>query len=147
MKQKDSSKSALVLMTQLAMLLVFAVAAGICLRAFSYAYTRSHSSSELNRAVTMAQAVAETIRHYGSFDEAKSELYTFAQESEFSIYFYGEGAFCYDGDMGYTVTVCETENDVSGLKSGVVCVFSQTDNAELKDAVFSLDFAFLEVMP
>ena len=59
------SKAPLVLMEQMIMLLVFALAAALCLQAFVKSDAASHRSEARDRAVTAAQTAAETLRRYG----------------------------------------------------------------------------------
>lgn len=67
------SKAPLMLMELLIMLLVFVLAAGLCLRAFAWADTASTRSAALDRAVTAAQNGAELTRHYAGDLEAAAE--------------------------------------------------------------------------
>ena len=59
------SKAPLMLMEQMIMLLVFALAAALCLQAFVKSEQLSSRSENRDRAVTIAQTAAETIRHCG----------------------------------------------------------------------------------
>ena len=59
------SKAPLILMEQMAMLLVFALAAALCLQAFVKSDSLSSRSRDRDRAVTLAQTVAETVRASG----------------------------------------------------------------------------------
>ena len=59
------SKAPLALMEQMVMLLVFALAAALCLQAFLKSDAISTRSEERDRAAIQAQNAAETIRHYG----------------------------------------------------------------------------------
>lgn len=60
-----NSKAPLVMMEQMVMLLVFALAAALCLQAFVRSDALSHRSEARDRAITLAQSAAETIRHSG----------------------------------------------------------------------------------
>ena len=67
MKQKAS----LALMEQAIMLLVFALAAALCLRAFFWANTRSLESTNRDRALMELQSAAEVLKlHRGDFSAA-----------------------------------------------------------------------------
>ena len=57
-------KSTLVLMEQAVMLLVFAVAAVVCLRCFVWADTRSRQEAALDMALQQAQNAAELTQHW-----------------------------------------------------------------------------------
>lgn len=69
------SKAPLLLMEQMVMLLVFALAAALCLQAFVKSDGLSGNSEARDRAVTLCQTAAETVRHSGgNFNEAAEKL-------------------------------------------------------------------------
>lgn len=59
------SKAPLMMMEQMVMLLVFALAAALCLQAFVKSDQLSRRGEDRDRAVIQAQNAAELIRHYG----------------------------------------------------------------------------------
>ena len=59
------SKSPLALMEQVVMVLVFALAAALCLRVFAFADKMSEKNAATDRAVTVCQTAAETLKMYG----------------------------------------------------------------------------------
>ena len=59
------TKAPLVLMEQLVMLLVFALAATVCVRAFALADEMSRQAEDLDQAVIAAEQLAETLRASG----------------------------------------------------------------------------------
>ena len=59
------SRSPLVLMAQLVMVLVFALAAALCLQAFAFADRVSARNEAVDRAVVECQRVAETLKSVG----------------------------------------------------------------------------------
>lgn len=69
------NKSSLTLMELLIMLLVFALAAALCLQAFAAADRISGHSAVLDRAVLEAQNAAETLKNCGGDYEAAADLY------------------------------------------------------------------------
>lgn len=69
------NKSALTLMELLIMLLVFALAAALCLQAFAAADRISEHSAALDRAVLEAQNAAETLKNCGGDYESAANLY------------------------------------------------------------------------
>lgn len=83
------SKSTLVLMEQLVMVLVFALAAALCIQAFSAADKISQKNAALDRAVLEAQNAAEAMK-------AGDEAYFAARRSGLN----GSHGYCitYDGD-------------------------------------------------
>ena len=59
------SKAPLALMEQMVMLLVFALAAALCLQAFVKSDELSARGEARDRAAVLCQTAAETVRHYG----------------------------------------------------------------------------------
>ena len=59
------SKSPLALMEQVIMVLVFALAAALCLRVFAFADRMSERNADIDRAVTICQNAAETLKMQG----------------------------------------------------------------------------------
>lgn len=124
------SKAPLVLMEQMVMILVFALAAALCLQAFAGSDRMSRRSEARDRAVTLCQSVAETIRSNGSnFNTSAEQLgLEFGQGSTMFRYYDEnwepvsglEGAYClsvnglYDTPPGLgkaSVSVSEAEGD------------------------------------
>lgn len=60
------SKAPLALMEQLVMLLVFALAAALCVQAFSAADSLSRQGERRDRAALLAQNTAEMLKEYGA---------------------------------------------------------------------------------
>lgn len=58
------SKSPLSLIEQLLMLLVFAIAAAVCVRAFVWADDRSEYNARRAEAAISVQSAADTVKHY-----------------------------------------------------------------------------------
>ena len=68
-------KTPLVLIELLIMLLVFALAAAVCLRAFAWADRESLRGEARDRAVLTAELAAETLKHYkGDFAAAAADF-------------------------------------------------------------------------
>lgn len=98
------SKAPLILMEQMVMLLVFALAAALCLQAFVKSDGLSDRSERRDRAVTIVQTAAETVRAAkGNFNEAAEKLgMEFGQGSTMYRYYDEnweplpglEGAYC-----------------------------------------------------
>lgn len=71
------SKTPLALMEQVIMVLVFALAAALCLRAFYLSDRISRSCEERDRAVQAVQTVAETLKScHGDFSETERLVQT-----------------------------------------------------------------------
>ena len=71
------SKAPLLLMEQMIMLLVFALAAALCLQAFVRSDEMSRQSEDRDRAVTLCQSAAEAVRHSRGDLEKTMELMGF----------------------------------------------------------------------
>jgi hypothetical protein len=83
-------KAALSLIEQSIMLLVFAFAAAICLRAFVWADSKSALEQAQDMATVQLETAAETIKYYkGDFDVAAAELGGQAQDDGLCVS-YGE---------------------------------------------------------
>ena len=125
------SKTPLLLMEQMVMLLVFALAAALCLQAFVKSDNLSKASQNRDRALEEAQSAAEVIRHTrGDFEQAAEILNASVwQEDVFSINYgrdwtrsepvqSGSGFAVYE--FGYILGVTRMESNVPGLgKAGV----------------------------
>ena len=61
----NQNRSALVLMEQVVMILVFAIAAALCVQAFALSNQKSRESAALDQAVLLAQNAAELMKHAG----------------------------------------------------------------------------------
>ena len=90
------SKAPLMMMEQMVMLLVFALAAALCLQAFVKSDEMSRRSEARDRAVAEAQNAAELIRYYGG--DAAHALYCAAEEMGAG---YEQGAFWLDYDENW----------------------------------------------
>ena len=111
------SKASLVLMEQLVMLLVFALAAAFCLQAFVRADAISRQTARRDEAVLIAQSAAEILRATGDPELAKKE----AESS------------------GYQLVIEKEMAQVQGLCQATVMVYDQNE------AVFSLRTGWQEV--
>ena len=65
------NKASLVLMEQLIMILVFALAAAVCLKAFAWADRTSREIRQQSEAAILCQNAAEAIKAAGSLEEAE----------------------------------------------------------------------------
>lgn len=137
------SKIPLLLMEQMVMLLVFALSAALCLQAFVLSNSMSKRSDERDRAVTLVQDIAETVRHNGGAAKAAEILGAEYADGTFSLY--------YDEDWqpdgtAYVLKVEEMSGHgiVPGL--GMARVSVETGgNAE--DVLFEVTVAWQEVEP
>lgn len=102
------SRIPLLLMEQMVMLLVFAFSAALCLQAFVLSDRISERSDNRDRAVTLVQEAAETVRHYGSVETAAELLDADYADGNLHLY-YGE-----DWEHGGTDYVLRAEEIPSG---------------------------------
>lgn len=145
------SKAPLAMMEQMVMILVFALAAALCLQAFVKSDQMSRDSENQDRAAALCQSAAEAIRHcggdadhalsgaaellgipYGAFAEEGHPLeahydenWTISATREYSYYLYAQGV----------------DSGVDGLCKAVVGVCSAADH----ETVFELEVAWQEV--
>ena len=113
------SKASLLLMEQLVMILIFAVAAALCLQIFAGAQNLSRETKVQDEAVILAQNAAELLKATGGDIQAAQDL----------------------GQSPYSVEIVPQESSVSGLKQVQIQIFAE------ETLVFSLETAWQEVTP
>ena len=134
------SKAPLILMEQMAMLLVFALAAALCLQAFVKSDSLSSRSRDRDRAVTLAQTVAETVRASGGSPgqaiaaEAEKLGYR-CDQSVLDQSFDGDWT-AVDGEGAYRLEVQSAPTEVEGLHAAQVSVWAE------QDVLFSIEIAW-----
>lgn len=151
------SKAPLVLMEQMVMLLVFALAAALCLQAFVKSDEMSRRSEARDRAVVEAQNAAELIRYYGG--DAAHALYCTAEQMGAG---YEHGAFWldYDGDWNpipnplpdgaeapdyvYRLEVTGVPTEAPGLWKSRVAVVTGIGLGEEPEILFEIEVAWQE---
>lgn len=144
------SKAPLLLMEQMIMLLVFALASALCLQAFVKSDQISRRSEARDRAVVVCQNAAEAIRHEGSIEAGLEQLHGEVSQMD-GVYhsFYDEDMEyvwsepqCGLGEpaLVYRLEVRPVDGGVSGLGMARVEVVSIEDGRSL----FSLDVAWQE---
>ena len=111
------SKASLLLMEQLVMILVFALAAALCLEAFAKAEMISAETHRRDRAVVLARNAAELLKA-GEWDAAE------ALDTE-----------------GYRVDILPRNSGVPGLAQAEIQVFFE------EEPLFSLNTGWQEVLP
>lgn len=142
------SRAPLILMEQMVMLLVFALAASLSLQAFVRSDEISLRSYQKSKASLAAQNTVETIRHSGgSLDHALTKTaevlggdYSEA-DSSLSIV-YDEEWNITEGNGSYFLTVEEIPASAKDLHKVKVQVFDGLDKQEV---LFELQTAWLEV--
>ena len=150
------SKAPLSLMEQMVMLLVFALAAALCLQAFVKSDQISRQSEARDRAVVLCQSVAEVIRHNGGdLKEAMTQVNGTEPGQRDGFWFenYDENwkAITYEesgrgplptpsGSRTYTLWVRELDSGLSGLgKANVEAFDCEGDRME---SLFSIEVSW-----
>ena len=111
------NRAFLVLMEQLVMVLVFSVAAAVCMGLFIRAGQTAEETDRLGDAVLLAQNAAEILKASG-----------------------GEGAVPAEQN-GYRVEILRTADNIPGFGSAVIQIFYQGER------LFSLETGWQEVLP
>lgn len=144
------SRAPLILMEQMVMLLVFALAAALCMQAFVKSDQMSQRSQDRDRALTQVQAVAEAVRHSGDIEAALTQVH--------GEVFEWEGAYCsfYDAEWNYLNSVpgCGTGKPAAAFRLEVRPVDAGADglgkarveavSIEDGSVVFGLEVAWQE---
>lgn len=141
------SKAPLAMMEQMVMLLVFALAAALCLQAFVKSDQMSKRMEAQDRAATLCQSAAEAIRSTrGDFERAAERLDAMAEQDSLTLFYdenwkaaVPESPNVYP--MGYTLGACRVESGVPGLGKAEVWVQEDQSGEEL----FRLETAWQEV--
>lgn len=153
------SKAPLALMEQMVMLLVFALAAALCLQAFVKSDQISLKSQAKSNAALMAQNTAEMIRYSGGSLE---HAFTETADRQSGSYLENEGlAIAYDEEWKataekgtYLLTVQEIPTEEEGLHKVLVQVVSGQgeegmavafDDLTESELLFEMETAWLEV--
>lgn len=135
------SKTPLVLMEQMIMLLVFALAAALCLQAFVKSDQLSQRSEDRDRALQAAQNAAEVVQHCQG-DMARAAALLLAQSygrDSLQIDYNGDWRIAQD-TMRYTLGVSRQSGGVPGLGSAQIWVRDEVREEEL----LRLDIAWQE---
>lgn len=138
-------KPPLILMEQMIMLLVFALAAALCLQAFVKSDNISKGSEARDRAVTLCQNVAETMRgNGGSAGEAARAA------AERLGYCFDQGTLYQEFDKNwnpteygvYRLDAGGVPTDVPGLEIAHVCVRTGFNAGQEPQVLFELEAAW-----
>ncbi|MBP3672448.1 MAG: hypothetical protein J6J18_01310 [Oscillospiraceae bacterium] len=134
------NRTSLVLMEQLVMVLVFALAASVCLRAFARADRIATEISRQDRAVYLAQNGAETLKACGGdFDETARLLGGTVQGDRLTVS-YDENWNRTESAGACRLEIEKTGTQTPGLGQAQVRVLGSGG-----EALFSLDLAWQEV--
>lgn len=136
------SKSPLALMEQVVMVLVFALAAALCLQVFVLSDQMSEKNQDTDRAVLLAQNTAETIKACGGVEEAAEAVGGTVRQTMWSSYYYEDLTPAPDAESGYYhVDVLPRNSGVEGLGQASIEVFRWDGN----EGLFALNVAWQEV--
>ena len=137
------SKAPLILMEQMAMLLVFALAAALCLQAFVKSDSISSRSENRDRAAALVQTVAETVRSSGD-----TPAQAIAAAAEKLGYHCEQAVLWQDFDRDwapveqeagvYHLDVQSVPTEVDGLNAALVAVVAEEES----DVLFSVEVAW-----
>ena len=114
------SKIPLILMEQMVMLLVFALAAALCLQAFVKSDQMSGRSHDRDRAVTRVQEMAETVRHCGGVEEAAKLLEANCSDGHFILAYDENWNPGETEEVHYVLKVEEIHGEQHGLGMALV---------------------------
>ncbi len=146
------SKTSLLLMEQLVTLLIFALAAAVCLQVFVKADALSRDMEARDRAAVTCQNAAETVRYHGGDLEAALTQMSGADpgwRDGFGCFVnYGANGepLVYDGNprsASYTLRAQEIDSGVPGLGKAQITYY-QWNHGEMEE-LFSLETAWQEV--
>lgn len=139
------SKAPLAMMEQIVMLLVFALAAALCLQAFVKSDQLSKRSEARDHAAVQCQSAAEAVRHCGGDMAAAAVLlevpypYTGAG-SPLEIHYNADWTLCDTREYAYCLLAESLDSGIDGLGSARVSV-TETGAGE---TLFELDIAWQE---
>lgn len=140
------SRSSLAMMEQLVMLLVFALAAALCLQAFVKSDQLSRASEARDRAVILCQSAAEAIRHSGGDLEQAAErlgvpygAYT-QEEPAFSVHYNEDWTLSDTREYACVLRAERVDSGVDGLGKASVTMLSAADQSP----VFELEVCWQE---
>lgn len=139
------SKAPLVLMEQMVMLLVFALAAALCLQAFAKSDGLSRESEARDRAAAACQNAAEAVRWAGGDLERAAERLgvpygACPEEPGLCVHYSGDWTLSDTRDYAYCLTVRPVDSGVAGLGKVAVAV----TEAETLEELFALEIAWQE---
>ena len=136
------SKTPLVLMEQVIMVLVFALAAALCLRMFVFSDQMSERNEHIDHAVLLAQNTAEMLKACGGVEEAAAIVGGTIQQTLWSVHYNEDLTPATDADSAcYHVDVLPQGSGVDGLGQAHIEVFLQDE----QEGLFALTVAWQEV--
>jgi len=129
------SKAPLALMEQIVMLLVFALAATLCLQAFVHSDADSRRSEARDRAALLCQSAAEAIRYTGGDWEAAAEILgirSYTQDGPlFEVRYNDDWTLSDTNEYAYCLQASVVDCAQNGLGGADVAVIEAKDGGEL----------------
>ena len=141
------SKAPLAMMEQMVMILVFALAAALCLQAFVKSDRMSRESGERDRAAELCQSAAEAIRAaHGDFQQAAELLDvsygSYAQEEPaFSVHYHEDWTLSDTREYAYCLRAESVDSGIDGLGKASVSVVE----TETLESIFAIEVCWQEV--
>lgn len=143
------SKAPLALMEQMIMLLVFALAAALCVQAFVKSDSISTRSEARDRAALAAQSAAETIKYIGGDTEnalsGAAKQLNGKYESDLLLINYDKNWNITNDKPAYELTAEGVNADVPGMQKAVVKV-NAYDGSGGTDTIFEINTAWQETL-
>lgn len=149
------SKAPLALMEQLMMVLVFALAAAVCVQVFVLSDRLSQRAADRDKAAVLCQSVAETLRHNGGDVDAALASVCGAPPSHrdgfgyFQSYDPNWEPLSHDGgrlqSSSYTLKAEPVDSGLSGLGKANVEAFIWNNGT--MESLFALEATWQEVIP
>lgn len=134
------SKTPLALMEQLAMVLVFALAAAVCLQVFVLADRLSRTCEARDQAVIAAQSAAETLKGYhGDYERAVQSLGGTLKDQQWQLN-YDENWQQTETNAAYRMTVTPANGEQMLLGMADIAVYNESG-----ERLFELSVAWQEV--
>jgi len=129
------SEAPLALMEQMIMLLVFALAAALCLQAFVHSDTESRRSEARDKAALLCQSAAESLSHTGGDFAALPGILglpdgTYTQEDALLEIYYSD-SWTPSGEYAYCLRASLADCGQKGLGGADVKVVEAEDGEEL----------------
>lgn len=136
------SKAPLALMEQLVMILVFSLAAALCLQVFVLADKTSRHHEDVDNAVLLAQNTAEVLKERGSVEAAQAAVGGTIRQTMWSTHYDETLRPVEDpAEAVYDVDVLPQRSGTEGLGEAHIEVFRHDGNTGL----FSITAAWQEV--
>ena len=129
-------------MEHVVMVLVFALAAAVCLRVFAFSNQMSERNKDIDHAVLLAQNTAEAIKAYGGVEEAAEAVGGAVLQTAWRSY-YDADLKCVPDQISacYEVNAFPQNSDVEGLGQADIDVFRWGD----QEPLFRITVAWQEV--